>query len=102
MFKKQTIKEFRTGSVNILVATAVVEEGLDIPTCNLVIRFNKPNNFSSYMQSKGRARSKKNAAYVLFMETNPQTEPRDRKEYQDYDQLEQVNRQIDHFFSKQN
>ena len=38
----------------------------------------------------------------LMLETNPQTEPRDKKEYQDYDQLEQVNRQIDHFFSKQN
>ena len=73
MFKKQTIKEFRTGSVNILVATAVVEEGLDIPTCNLVIRFNKPNNFSSYMQSKGRARSKKNAAYVGNKSSNRTT-----------------------------
>ncbi|CAF3754333.1 unnamed protein product [Rotaria sordida] len=35
-YKRQTIKEFRTGEINVLVATAVVEEGLDIPkSCGL-------------------------------------------------------------------
>ncbi|CAF4790786.1 unnamed protein product, partial [Rotaria sp. Silwood2] len=61
-YQRQVIREFRTGEINVLVATAVVEEGLDIPQCDLVFRFNKPPNFSSYMQSKGRARAKQNAS----------------------------------------
>ncbi|CAF3332479.1 unnamed protein product [Rotaria sp. Silwood2] len=63
IYQRQTIKEFQAGAINVLVATAVVEEGLDIPKCNLVFRFNRPPNFSSYMQSKGRARAKQNASY---------------------------------------
>ena len=62
------LKEFRDGDINILVSTAVAEEGVDIPKCNLVFRFNKPANFASYMQSKGRARAKDKAAYVLLID----------------------------------
>jgi endoribonuclease Dicer len=65
--------------------------GLDIPQCDLVIRFNKPNNFSSYMQSKGRARAKQNAFYVLFMdESNADTNQRDILEYHNYEAIEKV------------
>ncbi|CAF4411246.1 unnamed protein product, partial [Rotaria magnacalcarata] len=52
-YQRQVIKKFRKGEINVLVATAIAEEGLDITKCNLVFRFNKPPNFSSYMQSKG-------------------------------------------------
>ncbi|CAF1172745.1 unnamed protein product [Adineta ricciae] len=84
-----TIDEFRKGDINILIATAVVEEGLDIPTCDLVIRFNKPNNFSSYMQSKGRARAKQHASYVLFMDkSNAEGHQRDLNEYNNYEEIE--------------
>lgn len=85
------IRKFRSSEINVLIATAVVEEGLDIPHCDLVIRFNKPKNFSSYMQSKGRARSKQNAAYVLFMdESNADALAGDQKEYRHYEEIEKV------------
>lgn len=65
--------------------------GLDIPQCDLVIRFNKPNNFSSYMQSKGRARAKQNASYVLFLDqSNIEEFNRDRTEYYNYEEIETV------------
>lgn len=96
----------RSQELNILIATSVVEEGksisfilfkqvsflgLDIPECDLVIRFNKPNNFSSYMQSKGRARSRENASYVLFMDqSNVEANQRDRMEYDNYEMIEKV------------
>lgn len=81
------------GEINVLVATAVVEEGLDISQCNLVVRFNKPPNFSSYMQSKGRARAKQDAAYVLLIdESDPKAFARDEQDYRDYETIEQVSR----------
>jgi hypothetical protein len=43
------------------------------------------------MQSKGRARAKQNAAYVLFMdESNAGARKRDIDEYQDYEEIEKV------------
>ena len=32
----------RAGTLNLLVATAVAEEGLDLPACCLVLRFDLP------------------------------------------------------------
>ena len=45
--------------VNLLVATKVGEEGLDIQTCCLVIRFDLPETLASFIQSRGRARMPK-------------------------------------------
>lgn len=42
--------------LNLLVATKVGEEGLDIQTCCLVIRFDLPETLASFIQSRGRAR----------------------------------------------
>ncbi len=85
------IKEFRTGEINVLIATAIVEEGLDIPKCNLVFRFNKPPNFSSYMQSKGRARAKQNASYVLLVdESDKKISSKDLTDYHNYEEIEKV------------
>jgi ERCC4-related helicase len=39
-----------------VVATSVMEEGVDIPATNLVIRFDDSENFRSFVQSRGRAR----------------------------------------------
>lgn len=56
---------FDHGEVNVLTASDVIEEGMDIQLCNLVIKFDKPNDFRSYVQSKGRARSK-TSQFFLF------------------------------------
>ena len=47
------------------MSTNVVEEGLDMRSCNLVIKFDFPDNFRSYVQSKGRARAKP-SQYILL------------------------------------
>ncbi|XP_042491944.1 endoribonuclease Dicer homolog 4 [Macadamia integrifolia] len=50
------VEKFRSGELNLLVATKVGEEGLDIQTCCLVIRFDLPDTVASFIQSRGRAR----------------------------------------------
>ncbi|XP_015784164.1 endoribonuclease Dicer [Tetranychus urticae] len=64
--KKQetVITRFREKTLNILVSTSVLEEGLDINHCNCIVRYDKPTNYRAYVQSKGRARS--NGAYFIF------------------------------------
>ncbi|KAF2671699.1 hypothetical protein BT63DRAFT_177682 [Microthyrium microscopicum] len=69
-FRKQvqTLLSFRKGETNCLFATSVAEEGLDIPACNLVIRFDLYDSMIRYVQSKGRARHR-NSKFYHMMET---------------------------------
>jgi len=57
MKQREIMKQFREGQCNLLVATSVLEEGIDIPACNVIIRFEPLKNYCEYVQSKGRARS---------------------------------------------
>ncbi len=51
-----TILKFRRGELNCIFATSVAEEGLDIPGCNVIIRFDLYDTLIQYIQSRGRAR----------------------------------------------
>ncbi|KAK9768192.1 Dicer-like protein 1 [Basidiobolus ranarum] len=68
-FKEQNriIEKFKSGELNLLIATSVAEEGLDIQPCNLVIRFDFFHSLTGYIQSRGRARQK-NSKYVIMVE----------------------------------
>ncbi|CAI5986486.1 unnamed protein product [Closterium sp. NIES-64] len=50
------ISRFRAGKLNVLVATSAAEEGMDIPACHTVIRFDRILTVRSMLQSRGRAR----------------------------------------------
>ncbi|KAI2930306.1 hypothetical protein CBS147320_3428 [Aspergillus niger] len=68
-FRQQFISlvKFRTGEINCLFATSVAEEGLDIPDCNLVVRFDLYQTLIQYVQSRGRARHF-NSTYASMVE----------------------------------
>ena len=59
------VEEFHAGKFNVLVATSVAEEGLDIQKCNLVIRTEKPQTIITSVQSRGRARQD-DAEYIIM------------------------------------
>ena len=62
----EVLKDFRTGDKNVVVSTAVAEEGIDIQACGTVIRFDPPDNMVSWAQSRGRARRRRSTFLVML------------------------------------
>jgi ERCC4-related helicase/dsRNA-specific ribonuclease len=62
----QDLQAFRDGKKNLMIATNVLEEGIDIPVCNGVICFDLPKSLISFVQRKGRARAV-DSKYILFV-----------------------------------
>jgi len=54
--QKSILKQFKDGQINILIATSVIEEGLDIPSCNQIIWYDKIQTPKTFIQMAGRAR----------------------------------------------
>uniref|UniRef100_A0A673CUN0 RNA helicase n=1 Tax=Sphaeramia orbicularis TaxID=375764 RepID=A0A673CUN0_9TELE len=67
--QKDVLKKFSNGKVNLLIATTVAEEGLDISACNFVIRYGLVTNEISMIQARGRARAE-DSSYTLVETKN--------------------------------
>lgn len=48
------MKTFREGATRILVTTDLLARGIDVQQCNLVINYDLPTNFESYIHRIGR------------------------------------------------
>lgn len=64
--QEEVLKRFRMHECNFLIGTSVLEEGIDLPKCNLVIRWDPPATYRSYVQCKGRARAS-NAYHIIMV-----------------------------------
>lgn len=62
------MRKFRLGENNIIVALSSLEELKDIPDCNLVIRFDVPTNYRSYIQSKVKQKIDCRILFYFFFE----------------------------------
>uniref|UniRef100_A0A182UVJ5 Dicer-2 n=1 Tax=Anopheles merus TaxID=30066 RepID=A0A182UVJ5_ANOME len=62
---RRVIENFRKRKINVLCATNVLEEGIDLQMCNMVIMYDAPLSYASFMQSKGRARMK-TSTYLMM------------------------------------
>ncbi|KAJ1668479.1 Dicer-like protein 1 [Coemansia sp. RSA 1813] len=65
-----TLADFAKGRINLIFATQVAEEGVDIQPCNLVVRFDMPQTATSLIQSRGRARMAGSQFIVMVPEVN--------------------------------
>lgn len=66
---KQVIDAFKNKEINVIVSSSVLEEGVDVQKCTLVIRYDLPEDYRGYIQSKGRARHK-TSLYYMMVEKN--------------------------------
>lgn len=70
-FNAGVLDRFKHSVSNLIVATNVLEEGIDLQMCNLVISYDAPTTYRSYIQSKGRARMR-NSTYAIMAEQSEQ------------------------------
>ncbi len=77
--KEMVMRQFRKGELDILVATPVVEVGIDVPNATVMLvegadRF----GFSQLHQFRGRVGRGEHQSYCLLLAGNPSPEARDR------------------------
>jgi len=61
----RTLQDIQRGKYNVIVATSVAEEGVDLPECDLVIELDAPDCVRALVQVRGRAR-KPGSQFIAF------------------------------------
>lgn len=62
----RTLQNIAQRQYNVIVATSVAEEGVDLPQCDLVIELEAPDCVRALVQVRGRAR-KPDSQFVVFL-----------------------------------
>nr|XP_034838755.1 endoribonuclease Dcr-1 [Maniola hyperantus] len=63
--QEEVLKKFRMHECNLLLATSVLEEGIDLPRCNLVVRWDLPPSYRSHGLCRSRARAPRASVALL-------------------------------------
>lgn len=64
--QRDTLADFKSGRKNLIIATDVLEEGIDISACSLVVCYDKPPNLKSFVQRRGRARQMQSTYAIML------------------------------------
>lgn len=81
MHEHGVIEKFKDGRINFLLATDIVEEGLDVQSCHLVINFDDLMTTKSFIQRRGRARSMRSSMISLIWRENLEFSIRELKTF---------------------
>lgn len=65
--QKSVLDDFRAGEFDVLVATSVAEEGLDIPTVNLVLFYEPVGSALRSIQRRGRTGRQSEGKVIVMM-----------------------------------
>ena len=72
--REQIMRDFKSGRVNILVATDIVSRGIDIDDIRLVINYDVPNDSEDYVHRIGRtARANNDGVAITFVNEKEQS-----------------------------
>ena len=71
--REKNLRQLREGEEGVwcLVATDCMEEGIDIPACSVVVRFDRFHNVKSHVQGTGRCRGLGKGGLVIYFENDP-------------------------------
>lgn len=73
--RDQIMREFKSGHINILVATDIVSRGIDIDDIRLVINYDVPHDCEDYVHRIGRtARANNDGCAITFVSEKEQTQ----------------------------
>ena len=78
--RQRNLQRFRS-ECQVLVATASLEEGLDVPACRFVIRYDYFSSAKSHVQGAGRARHPE--AEIFYFDNDPLLEEERRRRVAD-------------------
>jgi superfamily II DNA or RNA helicase len=62
---RTALNDFRSGKLNLLIATSIIEEGVDVPACSFVVGYDGLTTLKNFVQMKGRARTR-DAKFFVF------------------------------------
>jgi ERCC4-related helicase len=89
-----TLEKFREDDKNshLIVCTSVLEEGLDVSSCDLVVRFGGKLTLIQLVQSRGRARAENGKLIII-------STPEERKHFEDLIEKEIITNSTLHQYS---
>lgn len=74
--QQEVLNKFRNGETRVIVATSVLEQGIDVAACGVVVCFDGVKSLKSIIQSRGRARKSK-AKFVALVSEEKQRNAND-------------------------
>lgn len=67
--QKVVMDKFHSGECQVMVATTVLEQGIDVAACGVVICYDGVKTMKSIIQSRGRARQSA-SSFIVFVQTD--------------------------------
>ena len=87
--QQETIKKFKTGHFNVLVATSIGEEGLDIGQVDLIVCYDASGSPIRMLQRMGRT-GRKRAGNIVLLLMRGKEEEQFMKAKDNYEQMQKI------------